>query len=69
MAILLDLKLPLVLEHDTACPVAILIHNGTPNDTNIFPEVLKELRKRRIIREGDLILADKGYYKVLITIE
>ncbi|AMK14971.1 transposase [Methanobrevibacter olleyae] len=29
----------------------------------IFPEVLKELRKRRIIREGDLILADKGYYK------
>ena len=32
------------------------------NDAKIFDEVLKELRRRRIIKDKDIILCDRGYF-------
>ena len=43
-------------------PLAFLIHEGSPNDAKLFREVLEELKRRRILRKGDVVLADKGYY-------
>lgn len=43
-------------------PLAFLLHEGSPNDAKLFYQILKELKKRRIIREGDVVIADKGYY-------
>ena len=43
-------------------PLAFLLHEGSPNDAKLFCQILKELKKRRIIREGDVLIADKGYY-------
>ncbi len=55
-------KATIVIEHDSAMPVAILIHSGAPHDSKIFDNILKELQIRRIIRKNDVIIFDKGYY-------
>lgn len=55
-------KATIVIEHKSALPVAILIHPGAPHDSRLFSEIMENLRKRRIIRNGDTIIFDKGYY-------
>ena len=55
-------KATIVIEHESALPVAILIHSGAPHDSKIFDEIMENLQKRRIIKNGDTIIFDKGYY-------
>ena len=55
-------KATVVVEYTSAMPVAILIHSGAPNDAKLFGEILGELKRRRIIRNNDIIIFDKGYY-------
>jgi hypothetical protein len=55
-------KATVVVEYSSAMPVAILIHSGAPHDSKLFDKILRELKKRRIIRNNDLIIFDKGYY-------
>lgn len=43
-------------------PIAMLLHEGTPNDAKIFNEIMKEMLKRRITRKGDRLFFDKGYF-------
>jgi hypothetical protein len=43
-------------------PLAMLIHEGSPNDVKIFAEIMDELKKRRIVRKGDRVFFDKGYF-------
>ncbi|GHU05833.1 hypothetical protein AGMMS49960_22210 [Betaproteobacteria bacterium] len=40
----------------------MLFHPGAVPDTEIYLEMLEDLKKRRILKYGDLIIADKGYY-------
>ena len=68
----IGLKLTLALNCETMQPLAMLIHEGTPNDALIFDEIMHKLKKRRIIRNGDKIFFDKGYfsrenYQIAIT--
>jgi hypothetical protein len=39
-----------------------LIHEGSPHDSKIYPEILEELRRIHIMHRGDTIILDKGYY-------
>jgi hypothetical protein len=55
-------KATIVIEHESAMPVAIVIHSGAPHDSKIFNEIMETLRKRRIIRNKDILIFDKGYY-------
>ncbi len=55
-------KLTMVVDNRNLKPLAFLIHEGSPNDAKLFKEVLEELKRRRILRKGDVVLADKGYY-------
>ena len=55
-------KLTMVVDKHKLKPLAFLIQEGSPNDAKLFREVLEELKRRRIARKGDVILADKGYY-------
>ncbi len=55
-------KATIVIEYESAMPVAILIYSGAPHDSKIFTEIMENLRKRKIIRKGDVIMFDKGYY-------
>ena len=52
----------MVLEKKTLTPVSILIHHGAPSDSKIFDEVLKELKRRRLIKPKNLIYLDRGYF-------
>ena len=55
-------KATVIIDYDSMNPVSILIHSGAPNDAKIFDEIMENLQKRRIIRKGDIIIFDKGYY-------
>ena len=66
-------KLTVAIDKSNLMPLAFLLHEGSPNDAKLFGQVLKELKKRRINREGDVLIADKllqlqkllkRYYKV-----
>ncbi len=43
-------------------PLAFLIHSRSPHDAQIFDQILKELKNRCLIRNGDTLIFDKGYY-------
>jgi len=49
-------------EYETLRPLAILIYPGSPNAAKIFDEMMSELKRRRLLRKGQLIVADKGFY-------
>ena len=55
-------KATVVIDFDSMNPVCILIHSGAPNDAKLFDEIMETLQKRRIIKKGDTIIFDKGYY-------
>ena len=57
-------KATVVLEKDSLCPISIIIHSGAKNDSKIFDEVLEELKRRRLLQKGQVILFDKGYYSI-----
>lgn len=56
-------KLTLVIEHPSLVPVAFLIHTGSPHDSKLFPEVLGDLKRRKVLRAEDTVICDKGYYE------
>jgi len=55
-------KLTLVVEYPSLQPVCILLHSGSPHDSTLFKNVMNELKTRKIIRIGDIVVFDKGYY-------
>jgi len=55
-------KLTMALDYRTMRPLAFLLHLGSPNDSKLFQPIMDELQRRRIIRKGDTIIFDKGYY-------
>jgi len=55
-------KLTVALDYRTMQPLAFLIHSGSPNDAPLFDQILKELKNRRLIHNGDTLIFDKGYY-------
>ena len=55
-------KITLVLDHKTKMPVYFMIDRGSPNDTTMVSKILPILQRKKIIRKGDCILMDRGYY-------
>lgn len=55
-------KFTLVLDYNTKMPVYFTIDRGSPNDTTMVEKILPILQKKQIIRKGDRILMDRGYY-------
>ena len=58
----IGLKLTLAIDCRTMQPIAMLIHEGSPNDAKIFDEIMTKLKIRRISRKGDNLFFDKGYF-------
>jgi len=55
-------KLTLVLEYPSMRPLLFLLHPANRHEAKIFQEVMDELKRRKIIRRGDVIIMDKGFY-------
>lgn len=58
----IGMKLTLALEYPTLKPLAFLINEANVSEPKIYPEMLKELKRKRIIAAGDIVYADRGYY-------
>ena len=58
----IGMKLTLALETETLKPLAFLINEANVSEPKIYPEILKELKRKKIIRAGDIVYADRGYY-------
>lgn len=58
----LGMKLVLTLEYPSLKPLSFLIYPGSPNDSKLFDEIVLELMNRRILRKGDTLVLDKGFY-------
>jgi hypothetical protein len=58
-------KLTLVLAHPSLKPLCVFLHPGSPSDVNLYDEIMRELRRRRLARNGDLVVWDKGYCSYL----
>ena len=56
------MKLTLVLEYPSLRPLLFLLHPANRHDAKIFQEVMDELKRRRIVRRGDIVIMDKGFY-------
>ena len=52
----------MVIEYPSLMPVAFLLHQGSPSDAKLYEEILEELKRRKIARDGDTIISDKEYY-------
>jgi len=55
-------KLTLALDSRSLQPVCFLLHPGSPHDSILYDKIMTELKRRRIIRIGDIVVFDKGYY-------
>ncbi len=55
-------KATVIIYFDSMNPVSILIHSETSNNAKLFDKIIENLQKRRIIRKGDTLIFDKGYY-------
>lgn len=55
-------KVTVVLDSKTNLPVYFMVERGSPSDSKMIPKLLPELRKRHIIKPGDTIYFDRGYY-------
>ena len=55
-------KLTMAIDYPSLKPVCILLHRGSPHDSPLFNDVLEELRRRRVVKDADLVVCDKGYY-------
>lgn len=58
----LGFKLTLAIDYPSLIPLAFLVHPGSPGDARLFTEIMDELKWRKIIRTGDTVLFDRGYY-------
>lgn len=58
----IGLKLTIALDCKTMQPIAMILHEGSPNDAKIFDEIMFELKRRRIIRKRHRLYFDKGYF-------
>ena len=58
----IGMKLTLALESKTLKPLVFLINEANVSEPKIYPEILKELKRKRIIKAGDIVYADRGYY-------
>lgn len=55
----IGMKLTLELESQTLKPLAFLSNEANESGPRIYPEVLKELKRRRIIKAGEIVYADR----------
>jgi len=58
----IGLKLTLAIDQNNLLPLAFLVHQNPVADSKIFPLILQELKRRRILHKGDRVLLDRGYY-------
>ena len=58
----IGMKLVFAMEYPSLKPLAFLVFPGGPSDSKIFDGIVTELMRRKILRKGDSLVLDKGFY-------
>ena len=58
----LGFKLILAIIYPSLKPLGFLLYPGSPNDSTLFDNIVNELIRRRVIKNGDMLVLDKGFY-------
>ncbi len=58
----IGMKLVFAMEYHSLKPLAFLVFPGGPSDSRIFDEIVTELMRRKILKKGDSLVLDKGFY-------
>lgn len=56
------MKMTLALEYSTLKPLAFIINESNVSESKIYTQILDELKRRRILRLGEIVYFDRGYY-------
>ena len=58
----LGFKLILAIDYPSLKPLGFLLYSGSPNDSKLFDNIVNELMRRKVMRKGDMLVLDKGFY-------
>lgn len=58
----LGFKLILGIDYPSLKPLGFLLYPGSPNDSTLFDNIVNELIRRRVMKKGDILVLDKGFY-------
>lgn len=58
----IGMKLVLAMSYPELKPLGFLIYQGSPHDTKIFDDIVEDLLRRRVLRRGDILVLDKGFF-------
>lgn len=58
----LGFKLILAIYHPSLKPLGFFLYPGSPNDSKLFDDIVNELIRRRVMKKGDILVLDKGFY-------
>jgi hypothetical protein len=65
----IGMKIVLAISYPSLKPLAFLLYEGSPGDARIFEDITGELIRRRVLRKGDTLVLDKGFYSYLNYVE
>jgi len=58
----IGMKLVFAMEYPSLKQLAFFVFPGGPSDSKIFDEIVTELMRRKILRKGNSLVLDKGFY-------
>ncbi|MBO8183513.1 MAG: transposase [Archaeoglobus sp.] len=58
----LGMKMMILIDYRTLTPLFFHVYPANVHESRIYPLILEMLRRRKLIRFGDSILMDKGFY-------
>jgi hypothetical protein len=61
------MKLTLALEYSTLKPLGFLLNEANVSEAMIYPKILEELHRRRILKVGSLNTNDGGTFNKLVS--
>ncbi len=58
----LDMKMMILIEYGTLTPLFFHVYPANVHESRIYPLILEMLKRKRLIRFGDSIIMDRGFY-------
>ncbi len=58
----LGMKMMILIDYKTLTPLFFHVYPANVHESRIYPQILEMLKKRKLIRFGDAIIMDKGFY-------
>jgi len=56
------MKMMIVVDYHTLKPLFFHVYPANVHESRIYPVILEMLKRRKLIRFGDAILMDRGFY-------